>query len=428
MTLRTTSISLGWVTAGAMVANAAAFAVHVPASRWLSTSEYGEFAVVLAWLLVVAVPALAVQAVIARESVRGVDDATLRRLGLRLTGLVGAVALVASPLVSAVSKIGIVTVLVGIGVAPLLTLVAIGQGLLQGHQRFRVLGGVLAFTGIARSVPMVVGLAVTGTVTGALVSGLVGAALAAAVAWWVSGRGVGGRRCADSPAPTPALWTVLAASQVQLVIVIASSVDLLLSRTALSASDAGVYAVGAVALKVAFWLPQAVGVVFYPRMADPRQTVQSIRGAVAVVGVLGALLVVAAVVAGPIVPIIAGEKYRDVVPTLWLFTYAGVMLSVLQVLLLALIATRRTRWSAWAWLVVLGEVVAIVTVASTVTVLVGIAATAATVATLGYLLAIRRWAHSLTWVQGQHNSDDQHQHAENAGDQRDNPTPQQLRP
>ncbi|GAB17020.1 hypothetical protein GOEFS_018_00520 [Gordonia effusa NBRC 100432] len=430
---RSTAHALGWVTAGTMTANACSYLVHLPASRWFSEAEYGEFAVVLAWLLVVAVPALACQAVIAREAVRGVSDAALRLLGLRLTALVGAVALAVAPVASAVADIGLNTVLPGVLIAPMLTLIATGQGILQGRYRFKTLGIVLATTGVLRSVPMVVGVAAGLGVDGALWAGMVGAGVAAGVVWVASHTDVP----APTPTATPAVWTVVAASQVQLALVVASSLDLLMSRTVLSETDAGVYAVGAVALKVAFWLPQAVGVVFYPQMADVRHTRRSVRGALIAVGAVGAMLIVAALVGGGVVPLVVGAKYDDVVGVLWLFTYTGVALSLLQVLLLATIAAGRTRWSLIAWLVILGEAVAILFVADSVTGLITIAAVAATVSTLAYGVTFRSWAPGaeragpINWAPGaasqQHDPGHQRDNSEHASDQRDDSAPDDLR-
>lgn len=412
-----------------MTANVFSYLVHLPASRWLSEAQYGEFAVVLAWLLVVAVPALAAQAVVAREAVRGVDDASLRRLGIRLTGVVAVAAVVAVPVVGAVAQIGLSTVVPGVLIAPMLTLIATGQGILQGHSRFRMLGVVLAVVGAARSVPMIVAVGCGLGVAGALWAGLGGAAVAAAVVWWLS------RSAAvERSAQPPVLWTVVAASQVQLALVVASSLDLLLSRTVLSAADAGVYAVGAVAVKVAFWLPQAVGVVFYPRMADSGQTGRSVRGAATVVAALGAVLIVASILGARLVPILVGHKYDAVVGSLWLFTYTGVALSLLQILLLATIAARRTRWSLMAWAVIGVEALVILRCAHTVTGLIAVAALAASVAALAYAVTFRIWAGpaetSTRTTESTRYDDagDQCGDAEQPADQRHDPAPDDLRP
>ena len=53
---------VGLVTAGALTANVAAYLLHVPASRWLGLGGYSEFASLLSVQLLLAVPALALQA------------------------------------------------------------------------------------------------------------------------------------------------------------------------------------------------------------------------------------------------------------------------------------------------------------------------------------------------------------------------------
>jgi len=142
---------------------------------------------------------------------------------------------------------------------------------------------------------------------------------------------------------------VLAAGQVQLVMMALTSVDLLLARALLSPEDAGRYALGAVAAKAAFWLPQAVGTVLYPRMADPAAHRGAVRSAVGVLLGIGALVVAAAAVAAPLVPVLVGDAYRPVAGLLWAFAALGVALSVLQAFLLATIATDRTVEAGIAW-------------------------------------------------------------------------------
>ena len=142
---------------------------------------------------------------------------------------------------------------------------------------------------------------------------------------------------------------MLAAGQVQLVMMALTSVDLLLARALLTPEDAGRYALGAVAAKAAFWLPQAVGTVLYPRMADPAGHRGAVRSAVTVLLGIGAVVVIGAAVAAPLVPVVVGEDYRPVAGLLWAFALLGVTLSVLQAFLLAIIASDRTVEAGIAW-------------------------------------------------------------------------------
>ncbi|MHC3003163.1 polysaccharide biosynthesis protein [Gordonia sp. GN26] len=375
--------AVGSVAVGSMVANICMYVVHLAASaRYLDVSEYGEFAVLLSAMLVLGVPALALQNVVAREVVLGRDERRLRRVGIQTTLYVVVLVAVATPLVALLMRTGVMTTLAALGAAPLLALIAAGQGILQGRGEFRTLSWVLAAVGVLRSMPIVGAFVLGAGPAGGLLAGTIGAAVSAVVVWAVVGKV--GERVSD--AGTVGVLSVVRASQVQLVLIVASSVDLLLSPRVLDAESVGVYALGAIATKVAFWLPQAIGVVFYPRLADPARSRVSLRQAVAVVAGVGVVLTLGAGVAGPLVPIVFGDGYDELVPLLWLFAYIGAALAVLQVVLLSAIARDRTRVAFVTWIVVAIEVVVILTVAGSV---VGVAATAAVAVTIA---AAATWA------------------------------------
>ncbi|WP_040537156.1 lipopolysaccharide biosynthesis protein [Gordonia namibiensis] len=375
--------AVGSVAVGSMVANICMYVVHLAASaRYLDVSEYGEFAVLLSAMLVLGVPALALQNVVAREVVLGRDERRLRRVGIQTTLYVVVLVAVATPLVALLMRTGVMTTLAALGAAPLLALIAAGQGILQGRGEFRTLSWVLAAVGILRSMPIVGAFVLGAGPAGGLLAGTIGAAVSAVVVWAVVGKV--GERVSD--AGTVGVLSVVRASQVQLVLIVASSVDLLLSPRVLDAESVGVYALGAIATKVAFWLPQAIGVVFYPRLADPARSRVSLRQAVAVVAGVGVVLTLGAGLAGPLVPIVFGDGYDELVPLLWLFAYIGAALAVLQVVLLSAIARDRTRVAFVTWIVVATEVVVILTVAGSV---VGVAATAAVAVTIA---ATATWA------------------------------------
>ncbi|MDS1114144.1 polysaccharide biosynthesis protein [Gordonia westfalica] len=375
--------AVGSVAVGSMVANICMYVVHLAASaRYLDVSEYGEFAVLLSAMLVLGVPALALQNVIAREVVLGCDERRLRRVGIQTTLYVVVLVAVATPLVALLMRTGVVTTLAALGAAPLLALIAAGQGILQGRGEFRTLSWVLAAVGVLRSMPIVGAFVAGAGAAGGLLAGTIGAAVSAVVVWVVVGK-VGER---TSDAGTVGVLSVVRASQVQLVLIVASSVDLLLSPRVLDAESVGVYALGAIATKVAFWLPQAIGVVFYPRLADPARSRVSLRQAVAVVAGVGVVLTMLAGAAGPMVPMVFGDGYDELVPLLWLFAYIGAALAVLQVVLLSAIARDRTRVAFGTWIVVAIEVAVVLTVAGSV---VGVAATAAVAVTVA---AAGTWA------------------------------------
>ncbi|MGN5236666.1 MULTISPECIES: polysaccharide biosynthesis protein [unclassified Rhodococcus (in: high G+C Gram-positive bacteria)] len=380
------------VTVGAMIANIASYLLHLPAGRWLGPAGYGEFASLLAAQLVLAVPALALQTVIAREAVHGMGTAVLRRLGYRCALIAAAVAVVLVPVVSWALETSIAGAFGSLVTAPLLVLLATEQGLLQGRARFAALSVVLAAAGIAKVVPAVAVLAGGGGPGPALLAGAAGTGIVAMATAVFVGRSEPGpvSEVAEAPTRIPGAAAVLRASQVQLALIALTSLDLMLARILLDADSAGLYALGAVATKVAFWLPQAVGVVLYPRMANPAESASAVRSALAVLVGLGAALVAAAAICAPLVPILVGDAYEPVQSLLWLFALQGACLAVLQGALLSAIAGDRTAPAAVAWVGLAVEAVLMATIASTVeqfvAVAVGVAGVTAAVVSV---LAVR---------------------------------------
>ncbi|AQA21594.1 putative membrane protein [Rhodococcus sp. MTM3W5.2] len=183
---------------------------------------------------------------------------------------------------------------------------------------------------------------------------------------------------------------VLRASQVQLALIALSSADLLLTRVVLDESQAGQYALGAVATKAAFWLPAAVGVVLYPRMASPTHSARAVRSALGVLVGLGAVTVAGVALVAPLAPLLVGQAYAPVQGLLWLFALDGACLAVLQGALLSAIARERTRLALAAWAALAVEVVLILAFASTIEQLISIAVgTAALAAAVVSVAALR---------------------------------------
>lgn len=377
------------VTIGSMTANIASYLLHLPASRLLGVAKYGEFASLLAAQLVLAVPALALQSVVAREVVRGRNAGKLRSLGYRCAGVVAVLSVLAAPIVAVAMDTSVPATTSALVVAPLLVLLATEQGLLQGTARFGRLSIVLASAGFGKVVPAVVAL-------------FLGAGPGTVLAVSAAGTGLValGARLANREPPGPGgphtgdvrigVATVLRASQVQLVLILLSSVDLLLARALLTEADAGIYALGAVATKAAFWLPQAVGVVLYPRMANPAHSASALRSALSVVAGIGAVLILGAAVAAGLIPLIVGEDYAAVQGYLWIFALQGACLAVLQSALLWAIAGERTTLAILAWLGLAAEVALLTLCASTVLQFVVIAVSVAAATALAVCVAALR--------------------------------------
>ncbi|MFI8568746.1 polysaccharide biosynthesis protein [Rhodococcus sp. NPDC078407] len=365
---------MGMVTAGSMFANVAAYLLQVLASRMLGVEGYGEFASLLAAQLVLAVPALALQSVVAREVVRGRSSRELRTVGYRCAAVVGVLAVALAPALSAAMDVSMAATLSAVIAAPVLVLLAAEQGLLQGRGRFGALSVVLAAAGFGKVAPAVVVLVLgggPGSVLLATAAGIGAVALGARLTAGVPVNSVSETKVT--------VLAVLQASQVQLVLIAMSALDLVLARALLSSNEAGLYAVGAVASKAAFWLPQAVGVVLYPRMANPLHSASAVRSALSVVAGLGTVLVIGGALASPLLPLVVGDTYSGVQNYVWLFVLQGACLAVLQSALLWAIAGERTHLAFVAWFALAAEVLLLLFVASTLAQFVTVAAVTAAV-------------------------------------------------
>jgi O-antigen/teichoic acid export membrane protein len=177
-----------------------------------------------------------------------------------------------------------------------------------------------------------------------------------------------------------------------------ANVDVLLARHYLDRAAAGRYALGAVVAKIAFWAPQFVVTVIFPRLvgaADPRRL---LGGSALLIAGFGGLLAAGLAVAdrvGLVVPVLGGG-YEGLGPLLPLFAALGTGLALVQLLLFEGIATRDRRMGR---AVVVALVAEVALVAGPLHGSVGQVAGAALVvvaalAVAGWLLLRQRLAHS----------------------------------
>ncbi|BCK59156.1 polysaccharide biosynthesis protein [Nocardia wallacei] len=389
-----------------MTANVAGYLLQLLAGRWLGVGGYSEFASLLAVQLLCAVPALALQNVVARELVRGAPVAAVRALGWRCAAIVAALAAVLIPVVAVVLEVSWVAAAGALAAAPMLVLLSGEQGVLQGGRRFRSLATVLGGAGIARVTPALVALALGGTAAVALWGTALGLAAAAAGARRAAGNmkalsrsGRTGSTTVPPGAPDDALGPdsggapvggvlpVLRAAQVQAALMALSSADLIVARIVLDDADAGRYAFGAIATKIAFWLPQAVGVVLYPRMAQPQHSARAVRDALGVLSAIGVVAVIGAAVCAPLAPLFAGQDYAPIENWLWLFALDGALLALLQGALLSAIAADRTAPAALTWAGLAVEITIMLTLARSLPALIG-TATAVAAATTAVIVTV----------------------------------------
>jgi O-antigen/teichoic acid export membrane protein len=340
--------------AGALgIAQIAAYAVSVVAARALGPDGFGVLAALLGILLIGSVLAMGIQAVAARRLVQvGADmrDGAARSMlrdGLIGGGAVALATLLVSPLLIWLLRLdGWGALLLAAAAFVPITWAGAQYGVAQGRESYRRLAAVYAIVGLGRGIGGVAGALVSGTALGTMAGIALGTAVGAVI-----GRIVVAPLAAAPRERLEGFFGESAhATHALLALFVLTNVDVLLARALLPAEEAGVYGVGAVIAKVAFWLPQFIGVVAFPRFADARRgraTVVSLL-AVAAIGLL--VVIATAALPGLIVAFVGGAAYTSLVPVAWLFAAIGATFALAQALLLTRLAIddRRAVIAVWA--------------------------------------------------------------------------------
>jgi O-antigen/teichoic acid export membrane protein len=384
---------------GMAVANAGNYGFNLVMAYVLGPEAYGALAALLALVLVGSVPGLALQAVVARRTAlahRAVWPGAGWLVGRAGVGLALLTVLAGPGLVLFLHLEGAAPVAwLALALAPTPLLFAV-QGLLQGQERFGALAAVMvAGAGAKLAIGVLLaaaGLGVSGAMAGVAAGGvlaaLFGLRLAApAPAGAVDNQsppsagsatlpvgaplpvGAGAARPEARSAARPEArsaagsgrgwWREVGTATTGLLgLFLLANLDVLLARHFLDRAAAGRYALGAVVAKIAFWAPQFVVTVVFPRLvggADPRRLLGS---SALVIGGFGGLLAATLALAdglGLAVPVLGGG-YAGLGPLLPLFAALGTGLALVQLLLFEGIATRDRRMGRAVAMALVAEV------------------------------------------------------------------------
>jgi O-antigen/teichoic acid export membrane protein len=355
------------------------YAYNLVMARLLGPSGYGALGALLALALIASVPGLALQVVVARHTALRVRDqhglaelwtATLAGVvgaGLALGLLIAA----ASPLLTAYLNLGSAApaLWLAASVAPLPALAAV-QGMLQGRERFAALAWVL-LAAAAGKLAAGVGLVALGAgVEGAIAAVALGslAAVLLGLAWVRPGLAAGplprGRvRSWLRPLPRGLGREAAEATTAILGLFVLANVDVLLARHHLEADASGLYAAGAVVAKIAYWAPQVVVLLVFPRLVTSGARRRLLARSAACVAGFGAVLVAAAAAAPHLAASVSfGRSYLAVGPVLPLFAALGTCLALVQLVLFSGIASADARLT-WLLAAAVAVEVAVVTTA-----------------------------------------------------------------
>jgi O-antigen/teichoic acid export membrane protein len=369
------------------------YAYNLVMARLLGPAGYGALGALLALALIASVPGLALQVVVARHTALRVrDQHDLAELWTAtLAGVVGAglalglLIAAATPLLTAYLNLGSAApaLWLAASVAPLPALAAV-QGMLQGRERFAALAWVL-LAAAAGKLAAGVGLVALGAgVEGAIAAVALGslAAVLLGLAWVRPGLAAGPLprdRVRSWPRPLPRprgrsrSWPRLLprglgreaaeATTAILGLFVLANVDVLLARHHLEADASGLYAAGAVVAKIAYWAPQVVVLLVFPRLVTSGARRRLLARSAACVAGFGAVLVVAAAAAPHLAASVSfGRSYLAVGPVLPLFAALGTCLALVQLVLFSGIASADARLT-WLLAAAVAVEVAVVTTA-----------------------------------------------------------------
>ncbi len=348
---------------GLAIGQAMAYLLSLIAARSLGPDGYGVFGSMLALLMVGGVLALGIQAAGAKRVVlapggqRPAVGSGIVRWSLVAALAIGIATIVVSPALSWLLHLDgpWFIVLVAANLAPL-TISGSLLGVAQGREAYARLAAIYAIVGIGRAVGGILAVVVTESIMWALVGMAIGTWMAVAVGWFFS------KPLVELPGKKLAGFRieVFHATHALLALFVLTNLDVLLARHFLPAEQAGLYAAGAVVTKVAFWLPQFVATIAYPRLADHRRAATLTKGALAVVIIGVASVGFVALFPNFVVTFIGGAAYEALASEIWIFAAIGATFALAQFLLYSQIAASKKAAIAVLWIATLALVVLVI--------------------------------------------------------------------
>ena len=350
-----------FVGAATMIGNGAAYLLSMVSARVLSPADFGALGALLSLLVIISTVGIATQAFAARRvAVAGDDRTAVEGESIRMATLAGLAVMVAALVLAwpagDVFDIPFLAVATGIGSIGFVIIGSAAMGIAQGREEHIRLSWSFIANGVGRALGGVVGVLVLQSVTGVGIGVFVGCAVGAFIAYRLSCPGAWAAAVAKG-VTTELLQVVYAL----MVLFTLTNVDVLLARIFLTEDQSGEYSVGVLLAKIAFFLPNAIIIVLFPKMTGGRsnRTVYLATGLTAVVGLV--ITGFSFLFGDLVIRILGGAQYTELGSEAWLFALEGSAFALVQVLLYARLATRDQRavLAVWAALGVLVAIVAL---------------------------------------------------------------------
>ncbi|MDD2818576.1 MAG: hypothetical protein PHN51_07235 [Candidatus Nanopelagicales bacterium] len=344
-----------------LVGNGTAYALSMFAARVLDPSDFGAFGALMGVLIIVSTLSIALQTMTARRvAVAGADRIEVEGQAVRLaTYLAAAIAVIGAiaawPLgeILAIPYLALLFGMLSLSFVVLGTAsLGIGQGR-EEHMRFSA--GFIA-NGMGRAVVGIIFLVAFQTIEAAALGILIGCAVGAFVSYRII--------CPGAWAKSLSIGTYPEFGHVAHALVVLftlTNIDVLLARVFLSEADSGEYSVGVLLAKIAFFLPNAIIIVLFPKMTsgDNRRAVFIATGLTALMG-LGITLF-SLIFGSLVIRVLGGAQYIDLglADSAWRFALEGSAFALVQVLLYARLAAQDRRAVVLVWAGLIALVIAV---------------------------------------------------------------------
>jgi O-antigen/teichoic acid export membrane protein len=277
------------------------------------------------------------------------------KFGLEVSIAVMLATLLISFPLSSIFNIDYLVLVLTIGAIAPFVFISTQLGIAQGKEFYLKLAGIYIVFGIGRSISAIVGLFIYPELISVGIGFFGGTLLSAMVAHFILGNSKKFWKTERAEKSVKELWK---ATQALFALYVLVNIDVLLARIVLSPEESGVYTVGMLVAKIAFFMPQAITVVLFPKMG--RNDSSALRLAVLGTSMIGALYIGVTYFASEfVVNAIGGSGYAELYSEVWLFAIEGSLFAVLQVLLYGRIAREDTKVSVLLWI---GSVIATISV------------------------------------------------------------------
>ena len=335
------------VGAGLAVPQVLAYAASVIAARLLVPAEFGAFGAMQGITQIGTPIGLAIQAIAARRLVKNSANKhhDLLKFGLEVSIAVMLATLLISFPLSSIFNIDYLVLVLTIGAIAPFVFISTQLGIAQGKEFYLKLAGIYIVFGIGRSVSAIIGLFVYPELISVGIGFFGGTLLTAIVAHFILGNSKKFWKTDRAENSVKELWK---ATQALFALYVLVNIDVILARIVLTPEESGIYTVGMLVAKIAFFMPQAITVVLFPKMG--KNDSSALRLAVLGTSLIGAVYIGVTYFASEfVVNAIGGSGYAELYSEVWFFAVEGSLFAVLQVLLYGRIAREDTKVSILLW-------------------------------------------------------------------------------